>query len=120
MSLCPRRIQDGVGPGGPFNVPKEDTYRDGRCSYCGSRSGDEIMQRIEAGEEICPTDKSYKIYLGNDKGYFQHLSEAQMKRFIELLNEKKIKLAHPGYFYVLPFFIARKPKTPELTSEPPA
>lgn len=120
MSYCPRRIEDGAGPGGPFHCPEEDTYRDGRCSYCGSLSGDEIMRRIEAGEEVGPTDKSYKIYLGNNKGYFQHLSEAQMKRFVELLNEKKINIGVPGYFYTRPFFITRKPKGPELTSGPPA
>jgi len=41
------------------------------------------------------------------KFYFQHLSEAERERFIELLNAKKIKLAFPGYFYRLPFFCQR-------------
>lgn len=40
------------------------------------------------------------------KFYFEHLSEPQMKRFIELLNEKRIKLNYPGYFYRKPFFVA--------------
>lgn len=41
------------------------------------------------------------------KFYFQHLSVDQRKRFVELLNEKKLKLDVPGYFYRLPFFIAK-------------
>lgn len=43
------------------------------------------------------------------KFYFQHLDVDQRKRFIELLNAKKIKLDAPGYFYNLPFFIKREP-----------
>ena len=39
------------------------------------------------------------------KFYFQHLSEAQMRRFVELLNAKKLSLDVPGHFYVTPFFI---------------
>lgn len=41
------------------------------------------------------------------KFYFQHLSSDQQKRFVELLNEKKIKLNTPGFFYRLPFFIQK-------------
>ena len=41
------------------------------------------------------------------KFYFQHLSNDQMLRFIELLNDKKLKLNYPGHFYVTPFFISR-------------
>lgn len=41
------------------------------------------------------------------KFYFQHLSVDQKKRFVELLNEKKIQIGYPGHFYVRPFFIAK-------------
>lgn len=43
------------------------------------------------------------------KFYFQHLSEAQMRRFVELLNERKLKIDGGG-FYVRPFFITFGPK----------
>lgn len=46
------------------------------------------------------------------KFYFQHLSEAQQQRFIELLNEKKLKLDYPGHFYRTPYFIQMVPKEP--------
>lgn len=44
-----------------------------------------------------------------DKFYFEHLSVEQRKRFCDLLNEKKLALNYPGYFYTLPFFLARNP-----------
>lgn len=86
--------------------------------------------------ELGPTDKNYKVYVHNKGGakfkhshsgkmddlagrfmcttderdeakfYFQHLTEDQMKRFVELLNEKKLKIGEPGYFYQQPYFIA--------------
>lgn len=41
----------------------------------------------------------------DDKFYFQHLSVEQRKRFVELLNLRKLKYHYPGYFYVRPFFV---------------
>jgi hypothetical protein len=41
------------------------------------------------------------------KFYFQHLSVDQRKRFVELLNEKKLRLDYPGHFYRLPFFCTK-------------
>lgn len=77
----------------------------GECSYCGSIRPDELFAAIERGDEITPTDKSYKIYVGHTrKFYFQHLSEEEQVKFIDLCNEQKINLAYPGYFYVLPYF----------------
>lgn len=38
------------------------------------------------------------------KFYFQHLSEDQKRRFIELLNAKTLHIDYPGYFYRAPFF----------------
>lgn len=45
------------------------------------------------------------------KFYFMHLSEEQKVEFVGLINDKKLTLAHPGYFYVLPYFVTRKPAT---------
>ena len=44
------------------------------------------------------------------KFYFQHLNEAQMTRFIELFNEKKLKYGRGFGFYVLPYFMRLGPK----------
>lgn len=108
---------------------------DGHCKHCGSLSPDIFMARLEAGDvEIIPTDKNYKVYVHNKDGvpfklshsgktdadgkwsctteereqtkfYFQHLNEPQMKRFVELINEKKLNIGEPGYFYRIPYFI---------------
>jgi ferredoxin len=49
------------------------------------------------------------------KFYFMHLSESQRTHFIELLNSGRIKFSGGFRFYVLPFFIRRKPPQPEPT-----
>lgn len=50
------------------------------------------------------------------KFYFQHLTDAERDRFVELLNAKKINLEAPGYFYRLPFFCVPLPKGGTLPS----
>lgn len=110
--FCPRAQENGGGPDSPFLPPMngEMTWReDCTCSYCGSLSEDSLFQAIEAGVKITPTDKNYKIYVdvkvqGAGKFYFQHLSDEGRTKFIELVNARKLNLAAPGYFYVLPFF----------------
>lgn len=39
------------------------------------------------------------------KFYFVHLTQPQMVRFIELHNERKLKLGYPHHFYRWPFFM---------------
>lgn len=113
---CGRRQEIGaMGDDHPFRLPKMDYWyeRDGRqtCSYCGSAHPDAVFKAIEAGDQLIPTDKSYKVYVGSAhaKFYFQHFDEAQQRQFIDLLNAGSIKLAVPGHFYALPFFIKREP-----------
>jgi len=59
-----------------------------------------------------PMDQSHWVWetrLRDEcKFYFQHLSDEQRQRFVELLNDKKLKLSYPGYFYRMPFFIEKK------------
>lgn len=122
---CGRRAEDGTAdPDSPFKFAGTDLdyYReDDTCSYCGSLSPEIFLDGIEKGNfEIGPTDKNYKAYVrrlageklplseGNmAKFYFQHFSEDQKHKFIELLNAKRIKFSYPGYFYRLPFFIGK-------------
>ena len=87
------------------------------------------MQRLEAGTvEILPTDKDYKVYVQNTTGEnftqhfvnngawtssttsqvpfkFQHLTYEQMVRFVELFNDRKLRIGFPGHFYVAPYFL---------------
>lgn len=46
--------------------------------------------------------------VGDTKFYFQHLSPEQ-QRFIELYNERRMRIGYPGHFYVTPFFCAPGP-----------
>jgi hypothetical protein len=116
MSMtCPRRRENGMDrDDSPLTLSGQnlDEWRtDDTCSYCGSVSQETLFKCIEAGAEIGPTDKSYKIYVrGGDapgpmpKFYFQHLDEEGRKRFIDLVNEQKMNIGYPHHFYVLPYF----------------
>lgn len=110
---CPRRMEEM----GPWKREEGlDQYKRGgglvgqarACSFCGSMPPEDFMQAVREGKEVGPTDKNYKAYVGAHEGkfYYQHLSEEQRKEFIALLNEKKVSIGYPGYFYVLPFFVS--------------
>lgn len=157
---CPRKAESHIGK----NYTSE--WRpDGTCSYCGSMSSGRLFEAIEAGCEVGPTDKDYKIYvdvphpeagkpcvlasanfpqtgpgwtqvtpesratlpldagqreyfkdghwvevstrgpIDHAKFYFQHLSQDERQRFVELYNAKKINIGYPGHFYVRPYFM---------------
>ncbi len=107
---CPRRDESHFG----------DTKRKlpdvfvPTCTYCGSISPKRFFELVEEGAEIIPTDKNYKAYVrhesfehGETKFYFQHFSQEDKQRFIQMLNDGKMKIGYPGYFYRLPFFAKR-------------
>lgn len=106
---CPRRNE------APYMItaPSNDNFNSGRCSYCGSAEPGVLLDRLNKSEVvITPTDKNYKIYMNSKDGeeverkfYFQHFNDEQKRQFVNLLNEKKIEFAEPGYFYVKPFFV---------------
>lgn len=124
VALKPASTFSCARRGGSFRAPADGQFLDhwrenahntqgGKhsCSYCGSIHPDEFMQAVRDGVEIGPTDKNYKAYLSgpgfdNAKFYFQHLSEAQMQEFVELLNAKSVKIGLPGHFYTRPYFIS--------------
>lgn len=100
MYACPRQSN---------GIVKSFWRKDGTCSYCGSISAETFLLMAEGGSEIVPTDKDYKVYVGGIGGVdfkFDHLNQDQMRRFVDLYNEKKLNM--PEAFYVLPFFMARK------------
>lgn len=100
---CPR-----VPYGEPFKFGLAQWRNDQTCSGCGSLSEQAFLEAVCRGEEIGPTDKNYKVYVGNrHKFYFQHLSPEGRKTFIELFNAGLMKVGMPGHFYVLPFFCVR-------------
>lgn len=60
LSMCPRRGEVFMAG---HRVAEDYWHRDGTCSYCGSLSPEKFFEAIEAGYEIGPTDKSYKVYV---------------------------------------------------------
>lgn len=61
MQPCPRQANEGVLPS---QLSHASHWRDDRtCSYCGSMHPDDLFAAIEAGSEVGPTDKSYKVYV---------------------------------------------------------
>lgn len=113
---CPRRMNDY----GPWErKPNLDKWIKAggswtarvMCSFCGSMDPEDFMAGVEDGSyTVGPTDKTYKAYVSTEtkdmhgKFYYMHLSKEQRRRFVELLNEKKMKIGYPGCFYVLPYF----------------
>lgn len=111
---CPRRM----GTWGPWErVENLDGWReDGTCTFCGSLNPVEFLEQLERNEVVLtPTDKNYKVYVDHkedssrfNKFYFQHLSNEQQLKFIELYNvQPPLFEIKGGDFYVMPFF-ARK------------
>lgn len=99
---CPRRVLEF----GPWQRTDWDTWReDDTCSFCGSLRPEKFFELVEAGEEVIPTDKSYKAYVGKYKVYFQHFDDQDQQRFIDLYNRGRMNIAYPGYFYKPPYFI---------------
>lgn len=114
-----RVVQGRDDPASPFAGSGRDLDEwraDGTCSYCGSLNPEALMARIEAGDiELVPTDKSYKVYVRNACGpdlaptkfYFYHFTPDQQAWFIDMLNQRRVRLGFPGHFYVLPYFCQR-------------
>lgn len=104
---CPRRMNED----GPWeHSPNLDFWKDWVCSFCGSLHPEAALRRIEEGALVAPTDKPYKMYVGDAKFYFQHFTSEDCDRFITLYNAKRMNLAAPGYFYVLPYFCRLAPR----------
>lgn len=105
---CPRRSESPFGSKDAAECP--DSWRDDRsCSYCGSMHPDDVLAAVKAGEKLGPTDKNYKVYVGNasKKAYFQHFAMEHRLEFIRLHNDLTMRVDYPGHFYVLPFFMRR-------------
>ena len=101
-----------------FKIPKSEWRMNGTCSFCGSMKAEMFFEAIRKGATLTPTDKNYKVYVRGegspasdgspphvDKFYFYHLSEDEMRDFVEMYNNNEITFGYPGHFYVAPFFM---------------
>lgn len=87
-------------------IPTDKSYK----AYLRNISGETFKQTYRdcPKDATCagPDDCTHWVTRDHDqpKFYFQHLSGEQKDRFIALHNEKRMKFAVPGHFYVRPFF----------------
>lgn len=61
MQPCPRQTNEAT-----MTVQREHVSHwrpDGTCSYCGSIDAATLFAAIEAGAQLEPTDKNYKVYV---------------------------------------------------------
>lgn len=114
---CPRRFSFDPAPS---DLWEKRNYSDGitHCSYCGCMNNDTFMELLENEKiTIGTTDKNYKVYvhMRDDTSevlranfYFQHLTEEQKRRFVDLYNDNKVHFDQGGDFYVTPYFMKFK------------
>jgi hypothetical protein len=85
-------------------LPLKQTYRD--CpkdkEMTGAAGNKYMVSTCDKGPKECTHWVTRDT--SSAKFYFQHLSDAQQNRFIELFNEKRIKFSGGYSFYVMPFF----------------
>lgn len=111
-SLNPDVFMSRLEAGDVKLIPTDKRYK----AYLRNTTGEPFKQHYRD----CPKDATCKgpddcthwvtRETSETKFYFQHLSEPQIHRLIELVNQKKINFAEPGYFYVLPYFA--RPREP--------
>jgi hypothetical protein len=109
-SLNPATLMERIEAGTVQLGPTDKSYK----VYVHNAGGEAFKQTYRD----CPADSERHMpeecthwvtrEMQQTKFYFQHFSEEQKMRFIELLNERKLTLGYPGRFYVLPFFVCKK------------
>lgn len=105
-SLNPDTLMERLESGTVKVVPTDKDYK----IYLENHGGDPFMATYRKGCDRSPcTGPDDCIHWVTEervrsKFYFQHLSGEQRKRFVALLNEKRLVIGFPGSFYVSPFF----------------
>jgi hypothetical protein len=103
-SILPDVFMGRLEAGNVTLDPTDKTYK----VYVHNDGGEPFRQSYRTDDDRSE-DQSQWVWTTREqsqaKFYFQHLTENQRKRFVELLREGKLRLNYPGRFYVLPFFI---------------
>lgn len=89
-------------------TPTDKNYK----AYLVNKGGEDFKQTYRdcPKDAKCtgPDDCTHYVTreIDQHKFYFQHLSEDQMRRMVDLVNEKKLHFQYPGYFYRMPYFMS--------------
>jgi hypothetical protein len=65
-NTCPRRLELGAYRAG--ETGKDGIRLDATCSYCGSITEEAFLAACVRGDQLGPTDKSYKVYVDLPEG----------------------------------------------------
>lgn len=116
-SLDPDVFMARLEAGDVIVVPTDKNYK----VYVRNNGGTPFKQTYRTDQPpkpgevmVDPMDQSKWIWttreVSETEFYFEHLSVDQRKRFVELLNAKKLNLDYPGYLYRLPYFVVMENK----------
>jgi len=102
----PHKNPDSVRVVGSANFKPGDSYKNWN---------DLTPEEKEIAKGYDPTDGQERFIqfgtngaINHAKFYFQHLSPEQRTKFVQLLNDKKMNIGYPGYFYSLPYFVKKE------------
>jgi hypothetical protein len=106
-SLLAGAFMDRLEAGDVVLVPTDKDYK----VYV-RNDGGALFRQSHRTDDARTADQSQWVWatreVSETKLYFEHLSEEQGRRFVELLNAGRLKLDFPGHFYRLPFFVRQE------------
>lgn len=108
-SLNPDVLMARIEAGDVELGPTDKSYK----VYVRNKDGEAFQQHYRncgrGAECTGPDDCTHWVTreTSQTKFSFQHLSDEQRTRFVDLLNQGKLHIGYPGHFYTLPFFIGR-------------
>ena len=102
-SLHPEVFMERLRKGDVSLCPTDKNYK----VYIRNKGGEQFKRTYRI-DDLSTTDRSKWIWTTDEvnetKFYFEHLSEEHKNEFIAFMNDKKVSLDYPGYFYRMPFF----------------
>jgi len=107
-SLNPVTLMRRLEAGDVALTPTDKTYK----LYVENQGGAQFKQTYRTDHDQSGDQTKWEWTtreVSQAKFYFQHLDEGQMARFVELFNQRKLKLKYPGYFYATPYFMSLGP-----------
>lgn len=105
-SLNPETVMKRIEAGDVQIIPTDKNYK----AYVRNQGGENFKSSHRTDSNPwkgwgAPEHTWVTEERGEAKFYYPHMTAEQQERFIELVNEKKMKIGIPGHFYVLPYFI---------------
>lgn len=109
-SLHPDAFMEWIEQGAEVG-PTDKSYK-AYITYPGKDPEEgKVQEYTIPNESGGPPTEVTEVYGTECKFYFQHLSDDQQIKFVELYNNLTMRIGYPGRFYVLPFFMTTRPES---------